>query len=48
MENSKIVLKEIIFDKAISVDKIKCSKCGGSGNYKTPEKLNKNLLCLFW
>ena len=47
MENSKIVLKEIISDKAISIDKIKCSKCEGSGNYKIPEKL-KNLLCLFW
>jgi len=29
MENSKIALKEIIFDDAISINKIKCSKCGG-------------------
>ena len=48
MENSKIVLKEIISDKAISIYKIKFSKYGGSGYYKTSEKFKKSMLCLFW
>ena len=34
MENPKIALKQIISDDVISIDKIKCSKCGGAGNLK--------------
>jgi len=37
MENPKIALKQIISDEVTSIDKIKCSKCGGAGNFKTPE-----------
>ena len=29
MENQKISLKQIISDEVTSIDKIKCSKCGG-------------------
>ena len=29
MENPKIALKQIISDDVTSIDKIKCSKCGG-------------------
>ena len=47
MENSKIALKEITFDDVISTDKIKCSKCGGSGNFKTPENSRKTCLVCF-
>ena len=47
MENSKIALKEIISDDAISIDKIKCSKCGGSGNFKTPENSRRTCLACF-
>ena len=47
MENSKITLKQIISDKVYSFDKIKCSKCGGAGNFKTPENLRRTcLVCL--
>ena len=47
MENSKIALKEIISNDAISIDKIKCSKCGGSGNFKTPENSRRTCLVCF-
>ena len=47
MENSKIALKEIISDDAISIDKIKCSKCGGAGNFKTPENSRRTCLVCF-
>ena len=47
MENSKIALKVIISDDAISIDKIKCSKCGGSGNFKTPENSRRTCLVCF-
>ena len=47
MENSKIALKEIISDDAISIDKIKCSKCGGVGNFKTPENSRRTCLVCF-
>ena len=47
MENSKIALKQIISDEASSIDKIKCSKCGGSGNFKTPENSRKTCLVCF-
>ena len=47
MENSKIALKEIFSDDAISIDKIKCSKCGGSGNFKTSENSRRTCLVCF-
>ena len=47
MENSKIALKQIISEKVSSIDKIKCSKCGGSGNFKTPENSRKTCLVCF-
>ncbi len=47
MENSKISLKEIISDDAIFINKINCSKCGGSGNFKTSENLRKTCLVCF-
>ena len=47
MENPKIVLKKIISEDLISVDKIKCSKCGGAGNFKTPENARKTCLVCF-
>ena len=47
MENSKIALKEIISYDEISIDKIKCSKCGGSGNFKTPENSRKTCFVCF-
>ena len=47
MENSKIALKEIISDDVISFYKIKCSKYGGSGNFKTPENSRRTCLVCF-
>ena len=47
MENSQIALKEIISDDAISITKITCSKCGGSGNFKTPENSRRTCLVCF-
>ena len=47
MENSKIALKQKISDKVSSIDKIKCSKCGGAGNFKTPENSRKTCLVCF-
>ena len=47
MENSKISLKEIISYNEISIDKIKCSKCGGSGNFKPPENSPRTCLVCF-
>ena len=47
MENPKIALKQIISDDVISIDKIKCYKCGGSGNFKTPENLRRTCLVCF-
>ena len=47
MKNSKIVLKEIISVDAISINKIKCAKCGGSGNFKTPENSRKTCLVCY-
>ena len=44
MENAKIALKKIISNDAISINKIKCSKCGGTGNFKTHE--NSRRTCL--
>ena len=47
MENSKITLKQIISEDVISIDKIKCSKCGGSGNFKTPENSRRTCLVCY-
>ena len=47
MKNSKIALKQIISDHVISIDKIKCSKCGGAGNFKTPENSRRTCLVCF-
>ena len=47
MENPKIALKQIIFKDVISIDKIKCSKCGGAGNFKTPENSRRTCLVCF-
>jgi len=47
MENSKIALKQIISEEVSSIDKIKCSKCGGAGNFKTPENSRKTCLVCF-
>ena len=47
MENPKIALKNIITDEVTSIDKIKCSKCGGAGNYKSPENSRKTCLVCF-
>ena len=47
MENSKISLKEFSSDNELSSNKIKCSKCGGSGNFKTPENSRKTCLICF-
>ena len=44
MENPKIALKQIISDEVTSIDKIKCSKCGGAGNFKTHENSRSCLL----
>ena len=47
MENPKIALKQIISDEVISIDKIKCSKCGGAGNFKTHENSRRTCLVCF-
>ena len=47
MENPKIALKQIISDDVISIDKIKCSKCGGAGNLKIPENFRRTCLVCF-
>ncbi len=47
MENSKIALTEIISNDEISINKIKCSKCGGSGNLKTQENSRRTCLVCF-
>ena len=47
MENSKIALKQIDFDNVIPISKIKCSKCGGAGNFKTPENSRRTCLVCF-
>ncbi len=41
MKNPKISLKQIISEEVTSIDKIKCSKCGGAGNFKTHENSDK-------
>ena len=47
MENQKIVLNQIISDEVTPIDKIKCSKCGGSGNFKTHENSRRTCLVCF-
>ncbi len=47
MENSKIALKQIISDELSSIDKIKCSKCGGAGHFKTPENVRRTCLVCY-
>ena len=47
MKNPKIALKKIISEDVISIDKIKCSKCGGAGNFKTTENSRKTCLICF-
>ena len=47
MENSKIALKKIISDDVITINKIKCSKCGGAGIFKTPENSRRTCLVCF-
>ena len=47
MKNPKISLKKIISYEVISIDKLKCSKCGGAGNFKTPENSRRTCLVCF-
>ena len=47
MENPKIAFKQIISDDVSLIDKIKCSKCGGAGNLKTPENSRRTCLVCF-
>ena len=47
MENPKIALKQIISDDTASSYKVTCSKCGGSGNFKTQENLRRTCLVCF-
>ena len=47
MKNLKIALKQIISDDVILIDKIKCSKWGGAGNFKTPENSRRTCLVCF-
>ena len=47
MENPKIAIKKIISDHVTSIDKIKCFKCGGAGNFKTPENSRRTCLDCF-
>ncbi len=47
MKNPKIALKQIITDNVISINRIKCSKCGGAGNFKSPENSRRTCLVCF-
>ena len=47
MENPKIALKQIISDELTSIEKIKCSKCGGAGNLKTHQNSRRTFLVCF-
>tara|TARA_B100000900_G_C20170374_1_gene549594 strand:- start:434 stop:598 length:165 start_codon:yes stop_codon:yes gene_type:complete len=47
MENSKITFPAEICNDIQSKPKIKCLKCGGSGNFKTPENLRRTCLECF-
>ena len=47
MENSKISLQGIISDDPVASNKDRCYKCGGSGNFKTPENSRRTCLVCF-
>ena len=48
MEDSKIAFKANILTKdSISCFKVICSKCAGSGNFKTPENSRRTCLECF-
>ena len=48
MEESKIALKaDILTESSISCLKVICSKCAGSGNFKTPEHSRRTCLECF-
>ena len=47
MENPKIAFKEIVSDESASNYKVRCSKCGGSGNFKTQENFRRTCLVCF-
>ena len=47
MKSPKFALKQIICDNVTSIDKIKCSKCGGTGNFKTIENSRRTCLVCF-
>ena len=47
MENPKIALKQLISDDVILIDKIVCTKCGGAGNFKTPENSRRTCLVCY-
>ena len=48
MEDSKIAFKaSILTEKLIPCFKVICSKCAGSGNFKTPENSRRTCLECF-
>ena len=48
MEDSKIAFKaSILTEDSIPCFKIICSKCGGAGNFKTPENSRRTCLECF-
>ena len=48
MEESKIDFKaDIIAENSITYFKVICSKCAGSGNFKTPENSRRTCLECF-
>ena len=48
MENSKSFLRTSVFtEDSMLTFKVICSKCGGSGNFKTPENSRKTCLNCF-
>ena len=47
MENTNFSLKDMIFEDAFYINKFKCSKCGGSGNFKTPENSRRTCFVCF-
>ena len=47
MENPNIAFNHIMSDEVTLIDKIKCSKCGGAGNFKTHENSRRTCLVCF-
>ena len=48
MEESKIAFKvDILTESTVSSFKFICSKCGGAGNFKTPENSRRTCLECF-